>query len=158
LVDLVPHCGDVAVGIDGAGLAERMPGLPRRVFLIRGNHDSRSRLSCCLSVVGASSVPSTLVIAAGSFASHKPLHPLDPKSINVHGHLHQHPSQITQHLNVSVERLDYRPRRLGQLLSELIDELDQQIAQPPGRRACSSNMTTADRRRCLPGNPRMSRA
>ncbi len=65
--------------------------------------------------------------------SHRPVHPLQPGTINVHGHLHQRPAQTVQHLNASVERLDYRPRKLGHLLSEFIAQLGNQQPGAPGQ-------------------------
>ena len=36
-----------------------------------------------------------------------------PNVSNVHGHLHQWRPQSPQHLNVSIERLGYRPQKLA---------------------------------------------
>ena len=45
--------------------------------------------------------------------THVPLQRVPHGAVNVHGHLHHHPAPShDQHLNVSIEQLDYRPVRL----------------------------------------------
>jgi len=45
---------------------------------------------------------------------------LPQRTINVHGHIHRHPPSSPQHINVSVERWDYTPMRLGELLDDTL--------------------------------------
>ena len=70
------------------------------------------------------------------FFTHKPrpLLPVPPLSgagdLNVHGHLHQNASPTPWHLNVSVERLGYRPADSRALLDRHIAALAATRIQP----------------------------
>ena len=48
--------------------------------------------------------------------THMPLRRVPLTAINVHGHLHGAPAPSPRHFNASVERIDYAPVRLDQLL------------------------------------------
>lgn len=52
--------------------------------------------------------------------SHQPLDDLADGDLNVHGHIHQNPSPTSRHFNASVERIDYRPVLLKQVIDQLI--------------------------------------
>lgn len=47
--------------------------------------------------------------------THYPLTKVPEGYINVHGHIHNKPSPTERHRNVSVERINYTPRRLEEL-------------------------------------------
>ena len=51
--------------------------------------------------------------------SHRPIFPLEPGVLNLHGHVHDSPTPElgASHVNLCVEVRDYRPRRLGEILA-----------------------------------------
>lgn len=121
LTDLVLHCGDVAVGVAAEALPERLPALPGRIFLIRGNHDYGKRLRQYASRGWSVVQPFTAEYHGWTVHfSHKPILDLPPRTLNVHGHLHTRPAPSAAHINVSVEQIDYRPTRLSLLLDAAI--------------------------------------
>ena len=81
--------------------------MPGRKVLVFGNHDRSARGFdvVCGSVYSQGDPPLLL--------THVPLRRVPPACVNVHGHLHVgRVKGSTAHVNVSVEQLDYRPRRL----------------------------------------------
>ncbi len=88
----------------------KLQGLPGRKVLVFGNHD-RSTTGfdvVCGSVYSHGDPPLLL--------THVPLRRVPPECVNVHGHLHAaRVKGSTAHVNVSVEQIDYRPRRLTDL-------------------------------------------
>ncbi len=101
--DVVVCLGDVGTWQSLAGLQ----GLPGRKVLVFGNHDRSARGFdvVCGCVYSHGDPPLVL--------THVPLRRVPPACVNVHGHLHVgRVKGSTAHVNVSVEQLDYRPRRL----------------------------------------------
>jgi len=122
--DLVLHCGDVAVGVAAEVLPERLPSLPGRIFLIRGNHDYGKRLRQYVSRGWSVVEPFEAEYRGWTVRfSHKPIPDLPPRTLNVHGHIHTRPAPSAAHINVSVEQIDYRPVRLSELLDRAIARL-----------------------------------
>ena len=105
--DLVVCLGDVTRGVTSLPSLERLGGLPGRKVLVFGNHDRSAKGFdvVCGSVYTHGDPPLLL--------THVPLRRVPPGCVNVHGHLHVgRVKSSTAHVNVSVEQLDYRPRRL----------------------------------------------
>ena len=105
--DLVVCLGDVTRGVTSLPSLERLGGLPGRKVLVFGNHDRSAKgfHVVCGSVYTHGDPPLLL--------THVPLRRVPPGCVNVHGHLHVgRVKSSTAHVNVSVEQLDYRPRRL----------------------------------------------
>ena len=101
--DCVVCLGDVGTVSSLATLE----GLPGRKVLVFGNHDRSARGFdvVCGSVYSHGDPPLVL--------THVPLRRVPPACVNVHGHLHVgRVKGSTAHVNVSVEQLDYQPRRL----------------------------------------------
>ena len=101
--DFVVCLGDVGTGPS----LTRLQGLPGRKVLVFGNHDRSAKGFdvVCGSVYSHGDPPLLL--------THVPLRRVPPACVNVHGHLHVgRVKGSTAHVNVSVEQLDYRPRRL----------------------------------------------
>ncbi|HNS38052.1 MAG TPA: hypothetical protein PKM01_09725, partial [Anaerolineaceae bacterium] len=50
--------------------------------------------------------------------SHRPIVPLPPGILNLHGHVHNNPTPElgSRHINLSIEVRAYRPWRLGDVL------------------------------------------
>ena len=91
--------------------------LPGRKVLVFGNHDRSAKGFdiMCGSVYSHGEPPLVL--------THVPLRRVPPACVNVHGHLHARlVTGSTAHVNVSVEQLDYRPRRLTDI---------RRLADPP---------------------------
>lgn len=122
--DVVLHCGDVAVGVTADVLAERLPALPGRVFLIRGNHDYGRRLRHYVARGWSVIQPFEAEYRGWRVLfTHKPASDLPSRTLNVHGHIHTHAAPSAAHVNVSVEQLGYRPRLLTELLDAAINRL-----------------------------------
>ena len=101
--DFVVCLGDVGTWQSLAKLQE----LPGQKILVFGNHDRSARGFdvVCGSAYAHGHPPLVL--------THVPLRRVPPACVNVHGHLHVgRVKSSTAHVNVSVEQLDYRPRRL----------------------------------------------
>jgi calcineurin-like phosphoesterase family protein len=122
----VLHLGDVAYGplTDVEALLPTLAALPGRVTLVRGNHDERPKLRLYERLGWRVVAPFALAYRGWRVAfRHKPCGPLPPETLLVHGHLHGGPDVSPRHLNVSVERLDYRPADLAALLDARIAAL-----------------------------------
>ena len=105
--DFVVCLGDVTRGATSLPSLERLGGLPGRKVLVFGNHDRSAKGFdvVCGSVYTHGDPPLLL--------THLPLRRVPPGCVNVHGHLHAgRVKGSTAHVNVSVEQIDYRPRRL----------------------------------------------
>ncbi|HEV8192077.1 MAG TPA: metallophosphoesterase, partial [Ktedonobacterales bacterium] len=111
--DLLLHLGDVALG-PADEVAARLPELPGRNYLLRGNHDSRARLAVYAARGWRLIVPFTLPYRGWMVRfRHAPSRdPLPPWTLEVHGHLHQHAAPTPRHLNVAVEQTAYAPVEL----------------------------------------------
>lgn len=132
--DVLVHMGDLVLGKPDAmePYADLLSGI-RRKYLVRGNHDKRSR--AWYASMGFTVIDPFVISYRGWTVSwtHRPgLHkegPIDalvrhPRSLNVHGHIHQREYADRRLVNVSVERTDYRPVWAARLLDERIDELE----------------------------------
>ena len=93
---------------------------PGRRVLILGNHDVEDtealRDAGFVEQHAAALCATDLPLAL----THMPLRRVPLTAINVHGHLHGVPAPSPRHLNVCVERTDYAPGRLDQLLTPVI--------------------------------------
>ncbi|HEX6121508.1 MAG TPA: metallophosphoesterase, partial [Ktedonobacterales bacterium] len=124
--EVVLHLGDVAYGTraEVEALLPRLAALPGRVYVIRGNHDERPKLRLYERIGWRVVAPFALAYRGWRVAfRHKPCGPLPPATLLVHGHLHGAPDRSPRYLNVSVERLDYRPADLAALLEARIEGL-----------------------------------
>ena len=57
--------------------------------------------------------------------SHYPLRRIPPGAVNLHGHLHEGAEPTRLHINLAVERLDYRPQHLPAVLARARRRLQQ---------------------------------
>ena len=60
--------------------------------------------------------------------SHYPLRRIPPGAVNLHGHLHEGAEPTRLHINLAVERLDYRPQHLPAVLARARRRLHQASA------------------------------
>ncbi|MFZ6028917.1 MAG: metallophosphoesterase [Chloroflexota bacterium] len=117
--DVVFHLGDLAFGKKD-GLEDLLQQLHGKLHLIRGNHDRRGVSSyIALGIILIAdpfrfSHPSGLALVF----SHRPIVPLEPDVLNLHGHTHNNPTTELgpRHINLSVEVRDYRPWRLSDVI------------------------------------------
>ena len=117
--DLIICVGDVLHPEAQPATVSALRSCPGRRLLVLGNHDVGDRdllrdvgfVDQRVAVLCATDPPLAL--------THVPLRRVPPTAINVHGHLHGAPAPSPRHLNVSVERTDYAPIRLDQLLQRL---------------------------------------
>ena len=113
--DKVYHLGDVAMRKSHLGIVSRLHGKKR---LIRGNHDifdTKDYLNA-----GFQEILGVRVMANVLF-SHFPVHPgsLGRFLGNAHGHIHQQPAPEGGYLNLSVERINYTPVTLEDVVAQL---------------------------------------
>ncbi len=112
---VVLHLGDVALR---AYALETIPRLPGRIYLVPRNHD-KGQIREVVRGWGCTIVKPFEILYRGWLVkfTHQPVDeegpPLPAGVINVHGHIHSKADPSPRHINVSVERLDYRPTRLG---------------------------------------------
>lgn len=119
--DHIWHLGDVTLDRSSADiwkLKRIMSQLNGHKRLVLGNHDHydvRVYRDCGFEKVKGSHRHADLVY------SHIPLHPMSLSSTrilaNVHGHIHNQPSPPGKYINVSVERINYQPIALEEVLN-----------------------------------------
>ena len=120
---LVLHCGDVAHRCTLEHITKHLTPLNGDKYLLRGNHDRQARALYFVNRGWRLIQPFTARYRDWFVLfTHRPLPvaQLPQRTINVHGHIHRQPPYSTRHINVSVERWDYTPVRLGNLLDEAI--------------------------------------
>jgi calcineurin-like phosphoesterase family protein len=112
--------GDLALGKKET-LEGLVPLLNGKLYLMRGNHDRRG--NAFYQQLGITLVPDPYRINHPSglrlVFSHRPIFPLEPGALNLHGHIHNNPAPElgAQHVNLCVEVRNYRPWRLGEILA-----------------------------------------
>ena len=111
--DVIVCLGDVPLqGLFGRRL-RRLRAAPGRKVLVLGNHDAG--VGGAVAADGFDEVYSVLYVPGGPplLMTHVPLRAVPGGCVNVHGHLHgARVPGATRHVNVSVERVGYRPRPL----------------------------------------------
>lgn len=143
--DTVLHLGDVLMG--RRELWPSMPGwLPGKVTVLNsGNHDEPHKRKFMEEEWGWTFVDEFLTLYKDYVVmfSHYPwgaIRDRDPnstsntdltfekmpegKTLSVHGHIHEKPDPSLNYINVSVERMQYRPVNLQQLLDARINLLE----------------------------------
>jgi calcineurin-like phosphoesterase family protein len=121
--DIVFHLGDLALGKKESAEA-LIPPLNGRLFLMRGNHDRRSVAFYHGLGITLVKDPYRMETNTGlklAF-SHRPIVPLDPGQLNLHGHIHNNPTPGLgpRHVNLSIEVRQYRPWRLSDILQPFL--------------------------------------
>ena len=124
--DVVLHVGDLALG-KRENIEGLVPLLSGKLYLIRGNHDGRSK--GFYQRLGITLVPDPYQMEHPSgltlIFSHRPILPLEPGVLNLHGHIHNSlaPELDARHVNLCVEIRDYRPSRLKDVLDSCVPPL-----------------------------------
>jgi len=117
--EIVFHLGDLALG-KKEDTEAFVPLLNGKIYLLRGNHDRRSKVFYANLGITLVKDPYSMVHSSGQrlIFSHRPISPLEPGLLNLHGHIHNNlsPDVGPRHINLSVEVREYRPWRLGDIL------------------------------------------
>jgi len=122
--DIVFHLGDLALGKKENAEA-LIPQLNGKLFLLRGNHDRRG--VAFYHGFGITMVidPYRLETDTGLklVFSHRPIVPLPPELLNLHGHIHNNPAPELGpcHVNLSIEVRQYRPWSLGDVIQPYLN-------------------------------------
>lgn len=122
--DKVYFLGDVCIDINSLHTLEKMNGHKR---LVRGNHDifpTKEYLKYFDEIYGVrvfNGLPKQLLL----IASHIPIHPGSNErfSLNIHGHLHSYDVDDHKFMNVSVEKVNYTPVDMDQIISDLLESM-----------------------------------
>ena len=112
--DHVYHLGDVGFGAGVHRIVAQLNGHKR---LVLGNHDKDDVRN--YRAMGFQKVMGCHQYRRGLWFTHVPMHPLSlgEGGINIHGHIHERPAYGPQYRNVSVERIDYRPQLIEEVLA-----------------------------------------
>lgn len=123
--EMVLHFGDLALA-GKAVVTELMKQLLGQIFMLRGNHDRFSRTFYQSLGINLIPDPYEMQYPSGQklIFSHRPILPLEPDVLNIHGHIHNNPAPELgpQHVNVSIEVREYRPWRLSEILERFLAE------------------------------------
>ena len=116
--------GDVShpEAFEDEDLVARVKACPGRRLLVLGNHDvayrsQLGRLGFVDQVAAAITVTDPPVAL-----THMPLARIPPGAVHLHGHLHGKGKQAPRRRDVSVDVIDFAPRRLDWLLEDLAAE------------------------------------
>jgi calcineurin-like phosphoesterase family protein len=119
--DYVIHLGDLSFSN-----IEKTMEITRRLngkkYLLKGNHDKRSRK--WIDQAGFTLIDKPFIVDCEGFKivfSHRPKYDLPKESINIHGHIHNKRHFMwydndNLYINVSVEKINYSPIRINNLM------------------------------------------
>ena len=116
-VDRVYHLGDIVMNRRCMPILDRLNG---KKVLIKGNHDI-FKLSDYLpyfdDIRAYKVFPKHMIIL-----SHIPIHPsqMNRFKLNIHGHIHTNILDDDRYLNVSVEKINYTPLDLNEILEKYL--------------------------------------
>lgn len=121
--DIVYHLGDVAFALNTNPLGRILPRLMGRKRLIMGNHDyEASDYVPYFEKVMSWRQFGTDMFKRPIVLTHFPLHEsafryrAGGDGINIHGHIHEKDAPTEAHRNVSVEKINYTPVAIEDLL------------------------------------------
>jgi calcineurin-like phosphoesterase family protein len=117
--DTIINLGDVSLKLSKEYLVNTISRLPGCKILVMGNHDRKKPIRWWLDV-GFNEVYPHPVVYEGKYILSHAVIDLFKRSgfINIHGHIHNLESGILNCINVSVEKIGYKPVLLGGLVSE----------------------------------------
>lgn len=134
---IVLHLGDISF----KGTQPPLKGLSGHGYFIRGNHDKERDLEAMRHLGWIQVEPFQTEVGEWKVVfSHWPMEEVPPHTINVHGHTHVLPEESIFHINCSLERQEYRPQPLRELIEHRIAQL-----ATPDRRAHLAEQQAAER-------------
>ena len=109
--DNVIHLGDFGFG-DMKKIEEIRKKLNGNIFLLAGNHESYKKMENCGFIV----IREGIIQIKNFILSHRPLslEKIPKGFVNIHGHIHEKESKYG--INVSVEKTNYEPVELDELV------------------------------------------
>jgi calcineurin-like phosphoesterase family protein len=115
--DLVLHLGDFSLATreQNTFLAEILNG---QVYLLHGNHDHTKESYYARLGITLLKPDKFYLKYKNILFSHRPIKVLPNFHYNLHGHIHQLNSFDEWHINCSVEKMDYQPIRLSELIEK----------------------------------------
>lgn len=117
--EVVFHLGDLALG-KKEDTEALVPLLNGKLYLLCGNHDRSSKVFYANLGITLVKDPYSVVYTSEQrlIFSHRPISPLEPGALNLHGHIHNNPSPDVgpHHINLSLEVREYCPWRLRDIL------------------------------------------
>jgi calcineurin-like phosphoesterase family protein len=117
--DTIINLGDVSLKLCKEYLATVIRRLPGHKILVMGNHDRKKPLRWWLDAGFNEVYPRPVVYEGKYILSHAIVDMFKGSGfINVHGHIHNLESGISNCVNVSVEKTGYKPVLLEGLVSE----------------------------------------
>jgi len=103
----------------------RVPLLNDKLYLVRDNHDRRSAVFCQSKGITLVKDPYLMYHISGLrlVFSHRPIVPLAPGMLNLHGHIHNNLTPELGRWNVilCIEVRTYRPWRLDDVLQPYLE-------------------------------------
>lgn len=121
--DIVLHLGDLTFG-NKEMTKKVIDQLPGRIFNLKGNHDRKGVK--WFDDVGVTLIKNPFIVDCPEdgikfYFSHRPQCDVPPYTVSIAGHVHEkgdfiYESKKRVHINVSVEKTDYRPIRLSSLM------------------------------------------
>jgi calcineurin-like phosphoesterase family protein len=87
-----------------------------KIFMIKGNHDHLSWKF--YESVNFIMLREKEIKYKNLIFSHRPMIKLPNFTYNIHGHTHEKPNRDKWHVNCSVERMNYTPKRLDEIIKE----------------------------------------
>ncbi|MYD86143.1 MAG: hypothetical protein F4Y14_08145 [Acidobacteria bacterium] len=119
--DTIICLGDVTLREPSARILSKLSRMPGRKLLVAGNHDFLPGQEWP-KTYGFDATAPTMVCNTGPPLplTHEPLETVPAHCVNVHGHIHgPRPELSPGHINVCVERTEYEPVRLSDLIRKL---------------------------------------
>ena len=136
--DTIIVAGDVMLGSpkDRPKRTQRIIEAPGYKILIYGNHDQNGLGGIVTDGFDEAHLAVRLAGDPVLVVTHIPLAEVPDDTVNVHGHTHHHQaaSGTNRYINISVEQLEYRPRRLTEI-RRLARELLRENPVPDGTTA-----------------------
>jgi calcineurin-like phosphoesterase family protein len=117
--DTIINLGDVNLKLSKEYLTTVIHRLPGYKILVTGNHDRKKPIKWWLDVGFNEVYPHPVVYEGKYILSHAVVDLFKGLGfINIHGHIHNLESGVANCINVSVEKIGYKPVLLGGLVSE----------------------------------------
>jgi calcineurin-like phosphoesterase family protein len=116
--DMIINLGDVSLKLNKEYLATAIHRLPGSKILVMGNHDRKKPVRWWLDAGFNEVYPHSVVYEGKYILSHAIVDMFKGSGfINIHGHIHNLESGISNCINVSVEKTGYKPVLLEGLVS-----------------------------------------